>query len=339
MQHSFSITFTVDELACIVSNYSGSYTDQIDCGKFLNEFFRLIAEKNSKNTKYQTHISQRCDKDERIYLDNFIEKMASCIPISKRQANVKEMKSAYEKLNNISSFHKPDIFHNYKKYFDGIDLSPKLFHKFLLNSFQINLSIGELNATINVFDLNKDGLISYSEFMSTFHLLGLEERSRRILKQKSDEQVNLLKRKEKTLRRFDVFNQDIKSHIIWPVLPRMTENHDDSNDNHGNNDSDDNSNCRNNDYDNDDNDYEHENGNEMNDFDIPSSLSLPSKSRSQSRRSSRISRICSPRSPSLKKHDLFKVSAATKVIINLNYPICSMLTSQVNEKDFYTCRL
>ena len=273
MKHSFSISFTDDEVACLVSIYSRNYIDKIDCGKFLNEFFRLISENNTKNRRNQVHITEKCNQNERTYLDNIIEKMAYSTPINMREARINDIQSAFTKFSNISSYHKPDIFNNFKKYFDGIDLTPTLFHKFLSNNFQIDLNSGELDAAIGVFDLNKDGAISYVEFMSTFYLLGIEERSRRLIKQKNAEKFIITKRKEKILKRFDAFKKDVKSHISWPVLPSMNY---------------------------DENDYENEK-NEL--YSSPLSAS-------QSRR---ISRISSPGSPSFSKTDKLGMTVDTKV--------------------------
>ena len=282
MKQSFSISFTDDEVAYLVSIYSRNYIDKIDCGKFLNEFFRLISENNIKSRRNQLNVTQKCNQKERSFLDNMIEKMACSTPINMREARINDIQSAFIKFSNISSYHKPDIFNNFKKYFDGVDLSPTLFHKFLFNNFQIDLNSGELDAAVGVFDLNKDGAISYMEFMSTFYLLGIEERSRRLIKQKNAEQVIITKRKEKILKRFDAFDKDVKSHISWPVLPSMSYNE------YGN-----------------ENESENEGENEKNKI-----YSSPvSKSRSR-----RMSHISSPGSPSLSKTDRLRMTADTKVM-------------------------
>jgi hypothetical protein len=91
--------------------------------------------------------------------------------------------------------------------------------QFLIRSFDVELNGGELDATMRVFDLNGDGAISYGEFMTTFYQLGLEERSRRLLAQKTrDKNVNNAN-KEKIQKRNNAFDEELRSHIVWPVLP------------------------------------------------------------------------------------------------------------------------
>jgi hypothetical protein len=91
--------------------------------------------------------------------------------------------------------------------------------QFLIRSFDVELNGGELDATMRVFDLNGDGAISYGEFMTTFYQLGLEERSRRLLAQKTrDKNVNNAN-KQKIQKRNNAFDEELRSHIVYPVLP------------------------------------------------------------------------------------------------------------------------
>ena len=78
---------------------------------------------------------------------------------------------------------------------------------------------GSLDATMRVFDLDGDGAISYGEFMTTFYQLGLEERSRRLLTQRTRAAQEERARKDKTKNHIEAFEQELRSHIIWPILP------------------------------------------------------------------------------------------------------------------------
>jgi hypothetical protein len=219
MQHSFRTLFTNEELASIVHNYCGNFTGQIDCVKFLYEFFKLRDDNNARLAEYQFYASDRLNEDERLFTEDVIEKMAYTAPIQMWPATQEEMQSAFVKLKNASSFVKPDIFGNLRKYFEASDLSPTMLQKFLIRNFDVELNGGELDATMRVFDLNEDGAISYGEFMTTFFQLGLEERSRRLLAQRSRDEVVSHAKKEKVRIRNDAFDNELRSHIVWPVLP------------------------------------------------------------------------------------------------------------------------
>lgn len=201
----------------MVHNYSGQYVEQVDCVKFLCDFFRLRSDNDAKRAQYQFYSSVRRNTDEKNFTDDIIERMAVSPPAVMWPATQEEMQSAFVKLKNASSFVRPDIFGNFRKDFEGSDLSPTMLQKFLVRNFDVELNGGELYATMRVFDLNGDGMISYPEFMITFYQLGLEERSRRLLAQKNRNQVRTHAKEEKIRKRNDAFDEDLRSRIVWPV--------------------------------------------------------------------------------------------------------------------------
>ena len=158
-----------------------------------------------------------------MFTDEMIEKMVYTAPAVITPATEHEMRSAFIKLKNASSFVKPDIFNNLRKYFEGSDLNPTMFQKFLIRNFDVELNSGELDAAIRVFDLNNDGVISYGEFMATFYQLGLEEKSRRLFQQKNNNIQRINNEKEIIRKKAVLFDKGIRSHITYPKLPEEDE--------------------------------------------------------------------------------------------------------------------
>jgi len=220
MQSSFGTNLSGEELASLVNRYSHpKIIESVDCVRFLYEFFRLRSDNQHRLAGYQFYMSHRRQEDERMFVEDMMDKMAYTAPVMMRPATQEEMQSAFVKLKNASSFVKPDIFGNLRKHFEASDLSPTMLQKFLISSFDVELNGGELDATMRVFDLNGDGAISYGEFMTTFYQLGLEERSRRLLAQKTRDKNIKNENDEKIQKRNNAFDEEIRSHIVWPILP------------------------------------------------------------------------------------------------------------------------
>ena len=221
--HNFQVEMSPQEVAALISRLKGDYDGRLDCSQFLYEFFRMRAEHLSRHNQYEFYMKERRADFEVAFVEQFVERFAHTSPVKIWAATKEDMHSAFVKLKNAASYTRPDIFGNLQRSFDACDLDPTQFHKFLDRYFDVNLSPGELDATMRVFDLNGDGAISYGEFMTTFYQLGLEERSRRLLTQRTRLMQEEQARKEKTKKHIEAFNQELRSHIIFPILPEEDE--------------------------------------------------------------------------------------------------------------------
>lgn len=221
--HNFQVELSPEEVAVLTSRLKGDLIDRIDCTRFLFEFFRMRSEHLSRNYEYESYRKERRADREAAFVENFVDRFTFTSPVKMWAATKDDMHSAFVKLKNAASYTKPDIFGNLRKAFDISNLDPTEFHKFLDRYFDVNLSPGELDATMRVFDLDGDGAISYGEFMTTFYQLGLEERSRRLLTQRTRATQEAQARKEKTKKHIETFEQELRSHIVWPILPEEDE--------------------------------------------------------------------------------------------------------------------
>ena len=223
MWHNFQLEMSPQEVAALIARLKGDYDGRLDCSQFLYEFFRMRAEHLSRHNQYEFFKKERRADFEVSFVEQFVERFAHTSPVKIWAATKEDMHSAFVKLKNAASYTRPDIFGNLQRSFDACDLDPTQFHKVLDRYFDVNLSPGELDATMRVFDLNGDGAISYGEFMTTFYQLGLEERSRRLLTQRTRLMQEQQARNEKTKKHIEAFNQELRSHIIFPILPEEDE--------------------------------------------------------------------------------------------------------------------
>ena len=221
--HNFEVEMTPEEVAALISKMKGDTDNRLDCSRFLFEFFRMRSEHLSQHNQYEFYMKERKANRESAFVEQFVERFAFTSPVKIWAATKDDMHSAFVKLKNAASYTRPDIFGNLRKAFDASDLDPTEFHKFLDRYFDVNLSPGELDATIRVFDLNGDGKISYGEFMTTFYQLGLEERSRRLMTQRTRAMNEEQARKDKANRHIEAYEQELRSHIVFPILPEDDE--------------------------------------------------------------------------------------------------------------------
>ena len=217
MSRSFGVDFTEAEIASLIGKLKGIVPNRIDSAKFLYEFFKLKDEYDTKHIRHQFYLNEQRNK--KLMEDSMVFAITSTSTSTRiHTAIIQDMESAFNKLKNAAAYTRKSIFLDFKKYFESGDLSPPDFHRFLDQHYEIYLTPGELDATVRAFDLNGDGLISYGEFMTSFHQLALEERARRMaehqnwLKKQHYYKVIMGKKRERK------FQAEIDSRILWPAL-------------------------------------------------------------------------------------------------------------------------
>lgn len=228
IRRNFDIKLSPQEAGALVHYFDDDGNGEIDAQEFLNNFFHLRRLEIDRHFTAQLNLTKK-QQDQRarrkqIREDRFAE---MCKP-TVVQASDEDRKSAYDKIRMAAAFNKPNVFINaMEKSFESSDLTPAEFKEMMKNNFSIRLTAGELDAAIQIFDVDNDGTISCTEFMNLFYKMGLAEQSR-LLKQKVEKDREIHNKARRRQERKEKKQLSLcATRIKWPKLPPVDGEDDD----------------------------------------------------------------------------------------------------------------
>ena len=222
MRINFRLHLTPEETGALMHLFDKDGIGELDCKEFIFNFFRLgrtERDKHFRNRKCKTEIKLAAEKTRVATIKEKYHKLVLCkvAPSTKKDED-----SVLQKIRKAALHYNQDsMFSKLRQGFESEDLSPTEFREVLKSNFMLQLSPEELDAAIKLFDANKDGSISCSEFMSRFFQMQIEERSKIFANQKSvsEERMEAEIRRQKS--KIAVAVSSIKTRISWPILPPL----------------------------------------------------------------------------------------------------------------------
>ena len=220
LKRNFELTLSAGESAALVKYFDDDGNGVIDAKEFMYNFFQLRRQEIDRHFRRQMKLTKKQGLEEQARLRERKEKYKKFADVLMLKATDEDKKSAFHKLRLAAAFNRPNIFIDaIRMSFESSDLTPAAFKEMLKNNFEIYLSPGELDAAVEMFDIDKDGEISCAEFMHTFYQMGLKEQSRRLKYKKWKDAFLENERKERLRLRYEKFTNKALTNVIWPALP------------------------------------------------------------------------------------------------------------------------
>lgn len=220
LRRNFLIYLSPEETAGLIDEFDSNKDGRISCQEFMRNFFRLGRLERDRHAQIHASIQFKNRAFETQRLRDVESRFNQLVQATMVPSTEADAKSAFDKIKMAAFEYRKDApFQDVRKSFECRELSPSAFKELLKANFGIYLSAGELDATMKLFDANGDGVISSSEFLSTFFRLGSDQRLK-ILEDKRKETIRLQLAQE-------ILDQEIKekffkysrTRVSWPVFP------------------------------------------------------------------------------------------------------------------------
>jgi Ca2+-binding EF-hand superfamily protein len=224
IRRNFDIQLSPQEAGALVHYFDDDGNGEIDAQEFLNNFFHLRRLEIDRHFSSQLNLTKK-QQGQRERRKQIREERFANMRIPRQvECTEEERKSALDKILRAACFKRPNVFIKaIEKSFESSDLSPSEFKEMLKNNFEIRLTAGELNAAIQIFDVDNDGTISCAEFMNTFYKMGAKEQTRQV-QLKKDRIKDMHDRAQRRQKREEVHQLKLCStRIKWPYLPPVDD--------------------------------------------------------------------------------------------------------------------
>ena len=189
LRRNFELYLSPGEISTLMHVFDRDKNGKIDSTEFLYNFYnlgRIEKERHFNRQKHLNEVADQLEKERKKAEKERFEKLA----VVKCETNPKkkDRNSAMEKIKHAAIFHKGSS-QGVAKSFEAMSLGPAAFKEQMRRQFLMKLNPGELGALVKEFDMDGDGMVTSSEFLSTFFRIGskgkrkLHEKKIRIMRE------------------------------------------------------------------------------------------------------------------------------------------------------------
>jgi len=228
MKRNFQIALSAREVAAVLHLFDETQTSSdgtIDTRLFVYHFFRMG--RAERDRQYHNHLDITYLKAEKVKKrrDKLKERFGQMVIAKMAPATENDRRTAERKIRMAAAYFTRDKAFPVviEKCFESLDLTPTGFKSILKNNFYIDLSPGELDAVMTMFDTDGDGVISCVEFLTTFFMMGSREKSHILSLHRAEAERRKRVDEERVRAKLEALENLNKTKVIWPNLP---PNHD-----------------------------------------------------------------------------------------------------------------
>merc|ERR1711991_692123 len=222
MRTNFEVHLSPAETGALMNLFDEDKNGLIDCGEFIIQFFRLGRQERDRHLRLKQKITNRNAAAEIQRRAEIKRRYGSLATAKLRPANDEHTQSAVSKIQKAAAYYSPNIFMGpITRSFEADGLDPTAFKEALKQNFSIYLTPEELDATLKIFDIDNNGMISTAEFLSTFFRMGSEEKLAVIKKTRRRNEKIAAEKKKFHEDRMRKALESVKTRVDWPVLPNV----------------------------------------------------------------------------------------------------------------------
>ena len=215
MRRNFQINLTPEEVAALMHLFNENDNKLINTRLFVYHFFRMG--RSERDHFRQMHMKVTADKQkkQKERIEAIKDKFGKLILAKTAPPTDVDRASAEKKIRLAAAYFNRDKAFpvDIEKCFESRDLTPTDFRAILKNNFYIDLTPGELEAVMAMFDTDGDGSISCVEFLTTFFII---ECHRQESERRAFEQSERIRLKVEAQEALNI------TKVIWPILPVET---------------------------------------------------------------------------------------------------------------------
>lgn len=228
MKRNFLINLSAREVAAVIHLFDETQTSSdgdIDTRLFVYHFFRMG--RAERDRQYHNHLNITYAKGEKMKKRREIlkERYGQMVLAKLSPATERDRQTAERKIRMAAAYFTRDRAFPViiEKCFESLDLTPTGFKAILKNNFYIDLSPGELDAVMTMFDTDGDGVISCVEFLTTFFMMGSREKTHILNLHRVEAERRKKVEAERIRRKMELAEALNKTKVIWPNLPPNDE--------------------------------------------------------------------------------------------------------------------
>jgi Ca2+-binding EF-hand superfamily protein len=224
MKRNFQIMLSAREVAAVLHLFDESQTSSdgtIDTRLFVYHFFRMG--RAERDRQYHKHLDITYAKQQKFQQrqDSIKERFGQMVIAKMVPATERDRQTAERKIRMAAAYFTRDKAFPVviEKCFESLDLTPTGFKSILKNNFYIDLSPGELDAVMTMFDTDGDGVISCVEFLTTFFMMGSREKSHILNMHRREAERRKKAEEDRKRRKMEQVEALNRTKVIWPNLP------------------------------------------------------------------------------------------------------------------------